>query len=59
MTLVWFSLCSNLFWALRDNGVVKILQFCPQSLGVVLEFQYIEHGLMLIQHDHTFYVYVN
>ena len=22
-----FSLCSNLFWELRDNGVVKNLQF--------------------------------
>ena len=27
--LVWFSLCSILFWELRDNGVVKKLQFCP------------------------------
>ena len=25
--LVWFSLCSSLFWELRDNGVVKNLQF--------------------------------
>ena len=23
----WFSLSSSLFWELRDNGVVKILQF--------------------------------
>ena len=23
----WFSLCSSLFWELRDNGVVKKLQF--------------------------------
>ena len=23
----WFSLCSNLFWESRDNGVVKNLQF--------------------------------
>ena len=35
--LVWFSLCSSLFWELRGNGVVKNLQFCPLSLGVVLE----------------------
>ena len=27
--LVWFSLCSSLFWELRDNGVVKNLQFWP------------------------------
>ena len=27
--LVWFRLCSSLFWELRDNGVVKNLQFCP------------------------------
>ena len=24
---VWFSICSSLFWELRDNGVVKNLQF--------------------------------
>ena len=35
--LVWFSLCSSLFCELRDNRVVKNLQFCPQSLGIVLE----------------------
>ena len=27
--LVWFSLCSSLFTELRDNEVVKNLQFCP------------------------------
>ena len=27
--VVWISLCSSLFWELRDNGVVKNLQFCP------------------------------
>ena len=25
--LVWFTLCSSLFWELRDNGVLKNLQF--------------------------------
>ena len=25
----WFSLCSSLFWELRDNGVVRNLQFWP------------------------------
>ena len=29
--LVWFSLSSSPLWELRDNGVVKNLQFCPQS----------------------------
>lgn len=33
--LVWFSLCSSLFRELRDNGVVKNLQFWPQSVGVI------------------------
>ena len=27
--LVWFSLCSSLFWELRDNGVVKNVQSWP------------------------------
>ena len=29
--LVWFSLCSSLFWELGDNGVLKNWQFCPLS----------------------------
>ena len=29
--LVWFSLCSSLFWELRDNGVVKICNFDPKA----------------------------
>ena len=29
--LVWFSLCSILFWKLRDNGVVKICTFVPKA----------------------------
>ena len=36
--LFWFSLCLSLFWELRDNGVVKNLQFCPLILEVILEF---------------------
>ena len=44
--LVWFSLCLSLFWGLRENGVVKKLQFCPQNLGVILEFKYIGRGLI-------------
>ena len=29
MYLVWFSLCLSLFSELRNNGVLKKLQFCP------------------------------
>lgn len=36
--LAWFSFCLSLFWELRDNGDLKYLQFCPLSLGVILEF---------------------
>ena len=36
--LVWFSLCFSFFWELRENGVVNNLQFCPLSLGVMLDF---------------------
>ena len=39
--LVWFSLCFSFFWELRENGVVNSLQFCPLSLGVMLDFLYI------------------
>ena len=46
--LVLFSLCSSLFWELLDNGVVKILRFCPQSLGVMFEFIYIERGQLFL-----------
>ena len=35
--LVWLP-CPNLFCELRDNGVVKNLQFCPQHLGVCKNF---------------------
>ena len=45
---VWFSLCWSLFWEFRDNGVVKNLRFCAESLEVMLEFKYIERdGLPL------------
>ena len=37
----WFGLCSSLFWELPDDGFVKNLQFCPENLGVMLEFKYI------------------
>ena len=36
--LVWFSLCSCLFWELWDNGVA-ILSLKSQSLGSILIYQ--------------------
>ena len=42
--LVFVSL--SLFWEIRDNGVVKNLQYCPYSRGIMLEFKYIERGLL-------------
>ena len=44
-SLVFFVLKS--FWVLRATGVVKILLFFPISLGAMLEFQYIERGLLV------------
>ena len=41
------SLCLSLFWKLRDNGVMKNVQLWPQNLGVMLEFSYIERGLLV------------
>ena len=38
----WFPLCSSLVWELRDR--VVNLQASPLSLGVMLEFKYIERG---------------
>ena len=32
---------------LRDSG--EDLQFCPKSLGVILEFRYIERELLTLQ----------
>ena len=31
---------------LRDKRNLKILQFCPVSLGAMLEYWYIERGLL-------------
>ena len=42
--LVWFSLCSNLFWELRDNRVLKKGNFDPKASDVMIEFWYIERG---------------
>ena len=41
-----FSLCASLFWELRDKRNLKNLQFLPESLGAMLEYRYIERGLL-------------
>ena len=41
-----FSLYLSLFWELRDKRNLKILQFWPESLGAMLEYWYIERGLI-------------
>ena len=46
--LVLFSLYLTLFWEFRDKGNLKNLQFWPESLGAMLEYWYIEHGLLII-----------
>ena len=48
LRLVWFSLYSNLFWEIKktETGILKDLQFCPESLGAMLEFCCIERGLL-------------
>ena len=44
--LVLFSLYISLFWELRDKGNLKNLQFWPENLGAMLEYWYIERGLL-------------
>ena len=44
--LVLFSLYPRLFWELRDKRSLKNLQFWPESLGTMLEYWYIERGLL-------------
>ena len=44
--LVLSSLYLSLFWELRDKGNLKNLQFWPESLGAMLEYWYIERGLL-------------
>ena len=40
---IWFGffLFLSPFWEFRENGVVKNLQFKPQSLGAMLDFSYV------------------
>ena len=45
--LMLFSLYLSLFWELRDKGNLKNLQFWPKSLGAMLEYWYIERGLLV------------
>ena len=43
--LMVFSLYSSLFWELRDKrNLNKIHYFCPESLGAMSEYWYIERG---------------
>ena len=52
--LVLFSLYPSLFWELRDKRNLKNLQFWPESLGAMLEYWYIERGLLY----HRSYVFL-
>ena len=45
--LVLFLLYQSLLWELRDKRNLKNLQFWPESLGAILEYWYIERGLLL------------
>ena len=45
--LVLIPLYLSLFWKLRDKGNLKNLQFWPESLGAMLEYWYIERGLLV------------
>ena len=44
--LVLFSLYLSLFWELEDKRNLKNLQFWPESLGAMLEYEYIKRGLL-------------
>ena len=44
--LVLFSLYLSLFWELEDKRNLKNLQFWPKSRGAMLEYWYIERGLL-------------
>ena len=44
--LVLFLLYLSLLWELRDKRNLKNLQFWPESLGAMLEYWYIERGLL-------------
>ena len=50
--LVLFSLYSSLFWELRDKRNLKNLQFWPESHGAMLEYWYIQHGLLIKNGNH-------
>ena len=46
LNLALFSLYPSLFWELRDKRNLKNLQFWPESIGAMLEYWYIERGLL-------------
>ena len=46
LNLALFSLYPSLFWELRDKRNLENLQFWPESIGAMLEYWYIERGLL-------------
>jgi len=46
LCLVVLSMYPSLFWKLKDKGNFKKFQFWPESLGSMLEYWYIERGLL-------------
>ena len=51
LNLALFSLYPSLFGELRDKRNSKNLQFWPESLGAMLEYWYIERGLLFPFHS--------
>ena len=47
--LVLFLSYVSLLWELRDKRNLKNLQFWPESLGAMLEYWYIERGLLMVK----------
>ena len=54
--LVLFSLYLSLFWELRDKRNLKNLQFWPESLGAMIEYWYIERGLLYWSYKYSFFI---
>ena len=46
-------LCTQVLWGLRDKINFKSLQFLPESLGAMLEYWYIELGLLGAKNTET------
>ena len=47
--VLFVSLYLSLFWELEDKRNLKNLQFWPESLGAMLEYWYIELGLLFLR----------